>query len=220
MSNRTFEKNRCEELFGRSLFGWCVFGFSCVFTSGSAFRFGDAGLINDGNENVSGKSRDHTVGKFEIGDGNRVSHFKVLDIGVNDFGKIFWSTGDFQIADHLLENSTGLHSDRLTMDFDWKTCGDCHSFGHGEEISVDQRSGQRIVLGALKESGLGFSTVNLEINKNTLGSTVCEHVGQGLGIDLDVEVFLTLSVYHGGKKAFTAHLLENTRTSALAGSCG
>ena len=73
------------------------------------------------------------------------------------------------------------------------------------------------MLSGLKERGLRLAAIDFKIHEDTFRGTVSQHIGKGLGVDLNVDVFGALSVNNGRNVAFTTHLLEDTRSGAIAG---
>lgn len=80
-------------------------------------------------------------------------------------------------------------------------------------------TGNRVVLHVLKERQLGADPYDIEVNEDTVGCRVMQHIGECLCVDLDVSVFGAPAVDNGRNEAFATHLLKNAGPCAVAFFC-
>lgn len=137
-------------------------------------------------------------------------------VDLDGFGKVVGKAGDFDGVDVLFEDATGFDADRLTVEVGGDVGGDFGFLVDGEEVRVEGSAAERVVLDGLEEGEACAFTFDIEVDEDVFRGAVCEELGEGLCIDLEVLVLGAASVDYGGEPAFAAHLIEAAGAGAGA----
>lgn len=186
---------------------------------GGLFGDGGAGLADVGDDDFGRMSRTNALREGDVGNVQGLAFGQVGNVDFERFGKVVGKADDFHCVDVLLEHASGFHACRLTVEVSGDVGGDLGLFVDGEEVGVQDRTIERVVLDGLEECEAGAFAFDIEVDKEVFGAAMGEKLGEGLRVDLQVVGFDATSVNDGRQPAFAAHLFEASGTAAGAGCC-
>ena len=88
-----------------------------------------------------------------------------------------------------------------------------------QEVRVQRLAGERVVMDGLQEGHAGAGTFDVEVDQNVFRTASGEHLGEGLGMHLEVLVWGAAPVHDRRQPAFAAHLIESAGAGAVAHGC-
>ena len=182
-------------------------------------RNGRCWLTNMGHHDFCRVSGTDTGRKGDVSDVERITDLKVADIDLDGLRQVVRKASDFDGVNVLLDQAARLDTSGLTVEVRRDVSRDGGFFVNRTEVHVHDDAGQRVMLDGLEESETGAMAFDLKIDDDVFRAAVGKNVVEGFRIDLEVDVCGALTVDHGGKQTFAAHLVEWPGAGAEARCC-
>ncbi len=167
-----------------------------------------------GHDDIRGVGGTHARWEFDFTNVQGIADLEVADIDLNGLRQVVREAGDFDGVDVLFDQAAGLDPGGLAVEVGRNVGGDGGIFVDGPEICVQGFAGDWVVLEGLEKGETGAVAFDVEVDDDVFRTALREEVGEGLRIDLEVQVFGAFAVDDGGNPAFAAHLVETAGAGA------
>ena len=121
--------------------------------------------------------------------------------------QILGETTHFHGVQQQFQHTAELGASGFTDEHDWHCGMNLFVFLDRVKVDVSNPTLEVVMLHFLNECEL-LNSVDLEVDQNVVRSAAKDHLGEGLGVHLDVLVVLTLAINHGGDGASLAKAVD------------